>query len=105
MDNNDQMKNNTQLTLIISTITTLLGLIIVILTSGGFLPSHPPAFGQEDDLGNFSIMNTTELTSGSNASQVYVIPEQTTEGASPPPSSGSPPSSESPTSESPQSTP
>ena len=99
MNNNDKMKYNAQLTLIISTITTLLGPIIVILTSGGFLPSHPPAFGQEDDLGNFSIMNTTELTSGTNASQVYVIPEQPTEGAS------SPPSSESPTSESPQSTP
>ena len=95
---------STQLTLIISTITTLLGFIIVILTSGGFLPSHPPAFGQEDDLGNFSIINTTELTSGSNASQVYVIPEQPTEGASSPPLESppleSPPSSESPTSES-----
>ena len=97
MNNNDKMKNNTQLTLIISTIATLLGLTIVILTSGGFLPSHTPAFGQEDDLGNFSIMNTTELTSGTNTSRIYEIPPQE--------EATSPPSSESPTSESPQSTP
>jgi hypothetical protein len=98
MNNNDKMKNTTQLTLIISTIATLLGLTVVILTSGGFFPSHTPAFGQEDDLGSFSIMNTTELTSGTNSSRVYEIPQQEE-------ATLSPPSSESPTSESPQSTP
>ena len=89
---------STLLTLKLSNITTLLGFIIAILTSSfGFFPSHTPALGQEGDLGNFSIMNTTELESGSNASQVYVIPEQG--------EAGSPPSSEAPQSESPRSEP
>ena len=96
MDKSVKAKS-TLLTLKLSTKTTLLGFIIAILTSSfGFFPSHTPAFGQEDDLGNFSIVNTTELTSGSNTSQVYVIPEQGEE-------AGSPPSSEAPRSEAPQS--
>ena len=92
---------NTQSTLTLSAITTLLSILtmMMILTSGSFIPSRTPAFGQEEDLGNFSIMNTTELASDANASRTYLVPQQQGEGET------SPPSSEAPRSEAPQSSP
>jgi hypothetical protein len=91
---------NTQLTLTISAIAMLLGILtIMIMMSGDFVLSRAPAFGQEEDLGNFSIMNTTELTSGTNGSRTFLIPEEQVEAES------SPPSSEAPRSEAPRSEP
>jgi hypothetical protein len=92
MKNKGEMKR-TLLTLRLTAIMTLWGFIITIMiitSSSGFFLSSTPALGQEDDLGNFSIMNTTELAGGSNASQVYVIPEQGEEVPSSPPSSEAP---------------
>jgi len=95
MRSKDKMKI-AQLTLTVSAIMTLLGILTT--TSGSFLPSRAPAFGQEEDLGNFSIMNTTELnTGGANASRTFIMPQQQGEAET------SPPSSEAPTSEAPQS--
>ena len=98
MRSKDKMKI-AQLTLTVSATTTLLGILTMMMIpmSGNFVPSFPPAFGQEDDLGNFSIMNTTELnTGGSNASRTFIMPQQQGEAESPP-------SSEAPRSEAPQS--
>jgi hypothetical protein len=74
---------NTQSTLTLSAITTLLSILtmMMILTSGSFIPSRTPAFGQEEDLGDFSITNSTEE------------------------SETSPPSAEAPKSEAPRSSP
>jgi hypothetical protein len=72
-----------QLFKFIGPITTLLGILTMIIpTSGSFVPSCAPAFGQEEDLGDFSIMN---ITTGEAET--------------------SPPSSEAPRSEAPQSEP
>ena len=102
MKSKDKMKN-TQLTLTISAITALLGILtmltmMMIPTSGSFILSHAPAFGQEEELGNFSIMNTTELTTGgANTSRTFIMPQQQGEAGI------SPPSSEAPRSEAPRS--
>src|SRR5215218_9622650 len=100
MKSKAKMKN-TLLALTIPAITMLLGILTMMMpTSGSFVPSRALAFGQEEDLGNFSIMNTTELNSGgANASRIFIIPQQQEEAAS------SPPSSEAPRSEAPQSQP
>jgi hypothetical protein len=91
---------NTQLTLTISAIAMLLGILtIMIMMSGNFVLSRAPAFGQEEDLGNFSIMDTPELASNANASRTYLMPQQQGEAET------LPPSSESPRSEAPQSAP
>jgi hypothetical protein len=89
-----------QLTLTVSAITTLLGILTMMMipASSSFVTSYAPAFGQEEDLGNFSIMNTTELnTGGANASRTFIPPQQQEVETSPPSSEA--PTSEAPTSE------
>jgi hypothetical protein len=105
MKSKDTMKN-TQLTLTISAIMMLLSMLTMMMpTSGSVVPSRAPAFGQEEDLGNFSIMNTTELNSGgANTSRTFIMPQQQGEEATSPPSSEAP-RSEAPQSEAPQSEP
>lgn len=99
MKSKDKMKN-TQLILTISAITSLLGILTMMIpTSGSFVPSRAPAFGQEEDLGNFTIMNTTDLASGYNDSRTILMPQEQGEAET------SPPSSEGPRSEAPQSQP
>ena len=113
MKSKAKMKN-TRLALTISAIMMLLGILtMMIMMSGSFVLSHAPAFGQEEDLGDFSIMNTTELnTGGDNASRTFIMPQQQGEPETSPPSSEAPtseapqseaPTSEAPTSEAPQS--
>ena len=80
MKSKDKIKN-TQLTLTLSAIMILLGILTMMIpASGSFVPSYTPAFGQEEDLGDFSITNSTEE------------------------SETSPPSAEAPKSEAPRST-
>jgi hypothetical protein len=89
-----------QLTLTVAAITTLLGILTMMMipASGSLVTSYAPAFGQEEDLGNLSIMNTTELNAGgANASRTFITPRQQGEVET------SPPSSEAPRSEAPRS--
>lgn len=99
MKSKDKMKN-THLILTISAITSLLGILTMMIpTSGSFVPSRAPAYGQEENLGNFTIMNTTDLAGGYNDSRTILMPQEPGEAET------SPPASEAPRSEAPQSQP